>query len=644
MAVGGKMPPLVTHLEGDLSDLANTFREGTVLAEEYSAEMDHILTDGMSDAGRDSSGAFRERAGDGFDGFFDDIDAHFGELSAQMHKEGDRAGGEFFDGFDDSSRRNSRRAGRRFGSGFFEGFSDLAESAQRMMIPLLIVAAVAASPVIAAVIASAVTIGLGLGFAALGTVIAVAMLPKVAKAFAKLADPIRNMFKYAVTGAFDNALLGVPKIIAAFLPRFRLALRGIFDAVAPLLKPLITALGQGIGDILVSIGNALTSGQSAILTWINTIPEVAGAIGELIETIAKDPEALSRFIGDAATFLTAFITDSGKVIAWLTGVYDWIVKINDASGGLVINNPARIVEGLELGWNEFTSWISGKWDQFTAWLGGKWDGFTAWVAQIPGRIEAFFRAIPGFFIDLGHAILFGIGWTLGQLVKLWLNAPSMLVGALKSLWNFFWGWFLTIVGTVIGLAGKAVSGVIGWFKQLPGRSVDTFKELKTKVIDFFKGAPGWLYNAGKDLIMGLIHGIGGALSWAVDKAKSAAHDIAEGFKSALGIHSPSTLAAGFGRFWMHGFAGGVLGSIDVVRSAWGKVVNTMGAGSYGRVGAEMGARVGTGANLGDGDREAVVELDGQAVGRALIPSTQRTASRSNTTGLGSRTVLGFGGY
>lgn len=642
MAIGGRLPPLTTHLEGDLDDLAATFKEGTALAEEYALEIDQILTEGMRDTGQNSSNAFRDEAGHGFGQFFDDIDAHMAGISEEMGREGERGGERFSDEFDRSSDRRSRRSGRRFGNGLLAGFSDIGESFQRMMIPLLIGAVILAAPAIGALIGSAVAVGLGLGFAALGTVIAVAMLPKVQKAFAALANPIRAMFKFAITGAFDDALIGVPRIIKTYLPGIGRALRDVFDAVAPLLRPLADNLMQGVDAFINGVAVALQQAGPAVQTWIATIPGMAKAFGDMLVEITKDPEALSRFIGDAATFLEAFLVDSGKLIAWLAEVYDWTVKLNDKSPAPFIQNPAQSVEGWKTIWAGFTSWFSGVWASFTGWLSGKWNALLAWLATIPPKVSAFFAGLPDFFIGLWHKILYGVGWMAGQFVLYFLHIPEMLGKAVAFLWDFLWTSFTGIVKLVAGLAYKAVMAVVNWFKALPGRVAEGFTEFKTKVTSFFKNAPSWLYQAGKDLIHGLVSGIKDTLGWAIDKAKSAAHDIASGFKSALGISSPSKLSRGFGRFFMQGFGLGLFDEAPNVRSQFNSLVSGMG---YNAVGAEMGAGMRSasgGAGGGVAYVETTVNIDGQAAVRAITPAAQRTASRSGPTGLGARPSTGFG--
>lgn len=641
MPLTGKLPPLVTELDGNLDGLARSFEEGTAMAEVYAADMDRILSDGFAQAGDNSGSAFRDASQEHFDRLFDDIEEHFTVLEDRTFEFGDRSGSNFSDGFEEQVRRRAPRFGRAAGNGFLDGFSGIGESFQRMMIPLLIGAVIIASPAIAGIIASAVAVGLGLGFAALGTIIAVAMLPKIAKSFAKLADPIRAMFRYAITGAFDDALKGVPKIIRAFLPAFGQGLRDIFDAVAPLIRPLALNIGKGLTEILGAIGTALKQAGPAIQTWISTIPQVAAAFGEMLVKITSDPEALSRFISDAANALSGLITGLGTLIFQLTEIYDWFVKLNDESP-IELIGWSRWTQGLVIAWDAASAWVKDKWNALGAWFSQKSSAVGDWFAQIPVKVKAIFEAIPGFLDDVWHKVLYGIGWLAGQIVVYFMNLPTMLADALKLLWNFFWTSFVNIVTLVAGLAGKAVGAVVDWFRKLPGRVWDGLVEFKNAVFKFFKDSPSWLYNAGADIVRGVINGLRSMKSWAMGIIKDWASSILDGFKDALDIHSPSGAFAEASYGIPQGIVAGVMRGADMVARAVRRVVPV--PGSAGTVSGAMGVRYGA-AGAGGGGQvvlDNVIYMDSVAVARGLSAPAQRRQTQSGTTGLGNRPRTGFG--
>lgn len=638
MPVTGKMPPLVTELDGDLSGLAHAFEEGTALAEVYADDMDRILSDGFRQAGDSSGREFRDASQDHFDSLFDDIEKHFSVIEDRSFEFGDRSGGSFSDGFEEEVKRRSPRMGRAAGGGFLSGFSDIGESFQRMMIPLLIGAVILASPAIGALIASAVTVGLGLGFAGLGTIIAVTMLPKIAKEFQKLGAPLRAAFKYSVTGAFDDALKGVPRILRAFIPAFGRGLREIFDAVAPLIRPLALNIGKAVTEILGGIGTSLDQAAPAIQTWISTIPQVAQAFSDMLIRITSDPDALSRFISDAANTVVYLVTGLGDLIYYLTEIYDWSVKINDKFPFIGWTTQ---IEGAKIAWEGVSTWVKDKWNALGSWFSQRSSDVGKWFSSIPGKVREIFAKIPGFLNELWHKIIFGIGWLAGRMVADFLALPGRIGAALKFLWSALWGYFTAVIKLVGGLAYKAVMAVVDWFKKLPGRAQQGFVDFKNAVFKFFRDSPSWLYNAGKDIVRGVINGIRDMGSWAIGKVKDFGGSLIKGFKEGIGSHSPSTKFADAAFSIPQGIVVGIGRGHDMVQRAVRRIVPVP---SSAAVSGAMGVRYNAsgGGSGGSVVLDNTIYLDGTAVARGLSAPAQRRANQSGTTGLGTRPRTGFG--
>lgn len=82
---------------------------------------------------------------------------------------------------------------------------------------------------------------------------------------------------------------------------------------------------------------------------------------------------------------------------------------------------------------------------------------------------------------------------------------------------------------------SALGNVIRWFMDLPGK-------ILRAVNDF----PSLLWQAGRDLIAGLIRGVGSMIGNAVDAVKNVGSSMISGFKSMLGISSPSKVFEALG--------------------------------------------------------------------------------------------------
>jgi hypothetical protein len=310
----------------------------------------------------------------------------------------------------------------------------------------------------------------------------------------------------------------------------------------------LTALPARIGNWFLNLGISIatwainawhsltTSGQDAgngLMSWLSSLPARIG----------------NWFVGLGVSILNWAINawnniTNGAVTAW-NATWAWITGLPAAIGNAFVDAGHWLLEagtniilglrdGIVNGWNAFWDWIVGLWDsfiqgfkdamgisspstvfmQFGMWLieglwngvVDKWNGFWAWFSTLPESIKNLFVSAAGWLVNYGVGLLQGF-WN-GVVDK----------------WNGFWGWLTSLPGSIIGV---------------------------------FAAAGSWLANAGRALLEGLWEGIKAAAGWLVGKLKDWATGILNNIKSFFGIHSPSKVFAGFGKFMMQGLAQGI---------------------------------------------------------------------------------------
>jgi tape measure domain-containing protein len=194
---------------------------------------------------------------------------------------------------------------------------------------------------------------------------------------------------------------------------------------------------------------------------------------------------------------------------------------------------------------------------------------------------------PVFLIAAAIAAVIAIGYILithwGTIKKVGSDAFGAVKDAVSSAFNWVkknWPLLLAIITGPIGIAvlavvknwdkiksaaSSALSGVVSFFSGLPGRIVRAVGNLG-----------GTLYNTGKNLIQGLLNGAGSLLSsigqFFLNKLPGW---IRTPFRNALGIHSPSTVFAGYGKNLIQGLANGMNGAQSLVDSAVGDLSNKL---------------------------------------------------------------------
>lgn len=432
----------------------------------------------------------------------------------------------------------------------------------------------------------------------------------------KVVAAVAGAFAEAVTPLVDF-LAPVAPIIAAVAGFAALGgTAGIIGGVAS----AIGALGAAFAFIVanpVVLGIAAIAG-AFILAYKNIGPfrEAIQSVGEFItDTALPAIQAFASFVGDklgaafdavkVGDFASAFgqLSDIGTVIvdglgnaltaigSWLTGTVFPFLTANapgwiSALLGWLVDAAVFIVPKLGQFLLSIGTWIVGTALPFlaakAAELAGALIGFAGQaVALIPGALGALLGAIGGFVTGtllpavgtlFTEVIPFALGWIAGAAIRLPFE--------LAKLWLGVQGWVLfDLIPGIVGWVAGAVPAFLGWVwdtaKRLPG-ALETAAEkisgfltsLPDKIVGWVGNAADWLVDAGGDVIRGLWNGIADMDQWINDRIGEFAGSVVRGFKSAIGIDSPSTVMADeVGRWIPPGLAQGITGAAAVAIAA-----------------------------------------------------------------------------
>jgi hypothetical protein len=203
-------------------------------------------------------------------------------------------------------------------------------------------------------------------------------------------------------------------------------------------------------------------------------------------------------------------------------------------------------------------------------------GIPDFFAKLPGRIMHGLAALPGLYIAFWRFILergaYLVGFTLGKIVRFFIDLPGRVVRGVSSLAGRLSAFWNGVKVRSVLLAKALVDGTVSWFRQLPGRAAVAVQSLPGKIRGAMAGAGTWLIQAGRDVVHGLISGITGMAGAVVDEAKRIGSNIVGGFKSAMGIGSPSRVMADeVGRWIPAGIAVGITRGMPVLAGAAGAV-------------------------------------------------------------------------
>lgn len=217
------------------------------------------------------------------------------------------------------------------------------------------------------------------------------------------------------------------------------------------------------------------------------------------------------------------------------------------------------------------------WQPVKAFFGGLWQGFLQGLAPFMVAINQVKSLLATTFAPLKPVldmIVAGIQWLAGAFM--WLITPAQTSKAQLDSFRNSGSQVGFVLGTLVGLIGQVVAGLVGALAlgfQTVGTAIGTFVAMvqvhgsavlayvasfPARMLAFFAGLPSQMMAIGGHIIDGLKNGIMGKVGSVLSSIQSVASRIKSAFTSAMSIHSPSRVFAGYGDFIMQGLNNGLL--------------------------------------------------------------------------------------
>ena len=317
--------------------------------------------------------------------------------------------------------------------------------------------------------------------------------------------------------------------------------KGIAGAVGAALGSGIGAVVAGIPAMFVGIYDACVNG----IDWLNAILIPAGSA--------------------AAGFgVTAILTAAGTAVAPGIGTLIGLVV------GLVIDGVILVIQY----WDEITAFLK---KFFTVTVPNIWNNFTTWLKNIPKALGKFFSSLPGkiseWFSKMWQPIKDydwnKLGYNIGQWFgNAWKDAVEFITVSIPNWFNKMWNGIKSAFKTFFTVTlPKFFTETIPSVVEKVGAF---FKELPQKIYNAFVSAKNWIVDIGNAIIDGIWEGLQSIWKAITDFVDG----FVQGFKDALGIHSPSTVFSAIGGDITAGLSEGIEESKDtsVTVSEWASQV------------------------------------------------------------------------
>lgn len=340
------------------------------------------------------------------------------------------------------------------------------------------------------------------------------------------------------------------------LEQIGLQIKGAKLQLGTALIPALSAAAKKISEVI-----------DKITRWIQENPELAATIGNIAMTMGKWVAILGTAaiaIGSVAFIILQFrkafraMSDAVTIgISIFKNIKNTFLVVDRAMKGYTKTqklatvatrlfnkalkaNPILTIISLIIALGTAVYFVIKNWDKIAAWFKKLWNSIVGIFKAAWEAIKKIWSVVTGWFSNLWGGIKAGAG-------KAWEGIKNTINKAregVQKAWGSVKGWFSNLWGNVKSGISNAWGGIKDWFSNL--QPVEWMRGAWENVGTFFENLGPRFYEWGKNLLQGLWNGITSMVDKIVEGMKNIGRRIANGFKSILGINSPSRLFAEYG--------------------------------------------------------------------------------------------------
>lgn len=237
---------------------------------------------------------------------------------------------------------------------------------------------------------------------------------------------------------------------------------------------------------------------ASLVAWFNSLPAQIGyALGFLLGTIVQWGVNTWNYL----------ITN---VPLWISGIVNWFAQLPGQIWNWLLNNI-----------NDITNWGNSVYNTATSFASNTINGIINFFAQLPGQIWNWLLNSINDIANWGNNV--------------YNTATSFASNTINGIINFF----SQLPGQMWNYLSNAISSVANWGANMVSTGVSAAGNLVSGIVNTITSLPGQMLDIGTNIVHGIWNGIINAKDWILGQIGGFASGIVDGFKDALGIHSPS---------------------------------------------------------------------------------------------------------
>lgn len=349
-----------------------------------------------------------------------------------------------------------------------------------------------------------------------------------------------------IKASFSNvgSLLG--GVANSILSWFGTSLSGIWSSITGFFSTLWNNITGTISSLGSSIIGALSSVVNGVVSFFINLPtNVSNIFNSIVSAVsnwganmvAKGKEVGTNFISAVLQFFTDLPYKVGYEIGYTIGtIAKWSVAMVQTAkqmGSDFINAvvsfftqlPSRIYNFVTTAYNNVVAWDVNMANKAREMGSNFISAVISFFTQLPSRVYNFIMQVYNSVAT----------WTVNMVNKA-RETGSNFVNSVVS-------YISSMPSRILQFFNRAISSARSWVSSMGAKGREAGSSLLKNVVNTAKQIPSHMLNIGKNIVNGVWRGIVSAKNAFVSNVKGFFKGIVDGAKSALGIHSPSTVFA-----------------------------------------------------------------------------------------------------
>lgn len=315
------------------------------------------------------------------------------------------------------------------------------------------------------------------------------------------------------TTAVDDAFNKVNNTTSNNLKKSLNELKNQAIEIAKMIMPTVNQIIAKISELIKSFAAISPAGKRVILTTLLIIAAIS-PVTKIIHDISHGIQGLIKML----LKLPRLINGVSSAIKLLF-THPHVMMI-----AAIVAAIALLVVGIKHLWDTSEGFRTAVLNIISS-IQKAWKGLMTFFAGIPAWWNNLWTQVGRFFVDCWNGIIAFFTTTI----------PAWIQSVIQC--------FRQLPGKIWAILVDIVRKVVQWGGNLVTTAQTEIPKFVNKVVELIGQLPGKMLNIGKDIVHGIWAGISNAAVWLRDKITGFCKGIVNGFKGALGIHSPSKLFA-----------------------------------------------------------------------------------------------------